>query len=51
MNTRPISEFGIDLFYHVGDIGYADDAFIHHPFRFEYENVLNGYFKWMEPLM
>lgn len=25
--------------WHVGDISYADDAFLHDPFRFEYENA------------
>ena len=34
--------------YLVGDIGYADDAFLHTPFSFEYENVYNDYMNWMQ---
>jgi hypothetical protein len=32
----------------VQDIGYADDAFLHTPFSFEYENVYNNYMNWMQ---
>lgn len=38
----------IDLVWHLGDIGYADDAFAHHPFSFVYEDVYNGFMNWMQ---
>ena len=30
------------------DIGYADDAYLHTPLQFEYENVYNNYMNWMQ---
>mmetsp|Transcript_3187 Transcript_3187/g.4798 ORF Transcript_3187/g.4798 Transcript_3187/m.4798 type:complete len:500 (+) Transcript_3187:76-1575(+) len=37
----------VDFIWHVGDIGYADDAFLHDATSFEYENVYNGYMQWI----
>lgn len=38
----------IDLVWHVGDIGYADDAFGEKPLSFQYEKIYNGYMNWIE---
>merc|ERR1711871_725535 len=38
----------VDLFWHLGDIGYADDAFLHDIVGFEYEQVYNGFMHWIE---
>lgn len=38
----------IDFIWHIGDIGYADDAFDSHPSSFFYEDVYNGYMRWFE---
>ena len=38
----------VDFIYHVGDLSYADDAFIHTPFKFEYENVYDNWMNWIE---
>ncbi len=40
----------IDLIWHVGDIGYIDDAFAHDPLHFVYEEAYNGYMNWLENL-
>ena len=40
----------VDFFWLLGDIGYADDALLHTPFKFRYEEVYNGYMTWMQPL-
>jgi hypothetical protein len=32
-----------DLLWHIGDISYADDAFLDHPFTFDYEVYWNQY--------
>jgi len=40
----------IDMTWHVGDIGYTDDAFAHHPASFSYENAYNGYMDWLQNL-
>ncbi|KAL1503565.1 hypothetical protein AB1Y20_012043 [Prymnesium parvum] len=36
--------------WHVGDIGYADDAFAHEVATFAYESAYNGYMQWLEPI-
>lgn len=41
----------IDMVWHVGDVGYADDAVFHTLktlVQFEYENAYNGYMNWMQ---
>lgn len=38
----------VDLTWHLGDIGYADDAFLHDATGFEYENVYDGWMNWIE---
>ena len=41
----------IDLVFHVGDVGYADDAVFHSMktfVQFEYEDAYNGYMNWMQ---
>jgi acid phosphatase type 7 len=41
----------VDMFYHVGDVGYADDAVFHSlatAVQFEYEDAYNGYMNWIE---
>lgn len=41
----------IDLVWHVGDVGYADDAVFHTAktlVQFEYEGAYNGYMDWMQ---
>ena len=38
------------MLLHVGDIAYADDAFLHTPLKFEYEDVYNQYEDDMEPI-
>jgi hypothetical protein len=43
----------IDLVWHVGDVGYADDAVFHTVktlVQFEYENAYNGYMNWIQNL-
>lgn len=37
-----------DFLWHLGDIGYADDAFAHHPLGFYYETAFNGFVNWMQ---
>jgi len=37
----------VDFVWHVGDIGYADDAFLHDPLSFQYENVYDSYMQWI----
>eukprot|EP00466_Bigelowiella_natans_P002964 jgi/Bigna1/86702/estExt_fgenesh1_pg.C_130002 len=37
----------VDFVWHAGDIGYADDAFLHDPASFQYENVYDGYMQWI----
>jgi hypothetical protein len=37
----------IDLVWHLGDIAYADDAFLHDKTGFEYENVYNAWMQWI----
>eukprot|EP00854_Cymbomonas_tetramitiformis_P013329 gene13329-15748_t len=44
------NEGSIDLIWHVGDIGYIDDAFAHHPVEFTYEKVYNEYMNWIQNL-
>ncbi len=39
-----------DTVWHLGDIGYADDAFVHTPGKFAYESVYNGFVNWMQNL-
>lgn len=34
----------------MGDIAYADDAFLHDTFGFGYEDVYDGWMLWMENL-
>eukprot|EP00286_Rhodomonas_abbreviata_P023490 CAMPEP_0181309894 /NCGR_PEP_ID=MMETSP1101-20121128/12269_1 /TAXON_ID=46948 /ORGANISM="Rhodomonas abbreviata, Strain Caron Lab Isolate" /LENGTH=448 /DNA_ID=CAMNT_0023416433 /DNA_START=92 /DNA_END=1438 /DNA_ORIENTATION=+ len=43
----------IDMVFHVGDVGYADDAVFHTLktlFQFEYEPAYNGYMNWIQNL-
>ena len=40
----------IDFIFHVGDIGYADDAFAANPTKFLYEESMNGYMNWIQNL-
>jgi len=43
----------IDMVWHVGDVGYADDAVFHTLktlVQFEYENAYNGYMDWIQNL-
>ena len=37
---------GIEAVWHLGDIGYADDAFGHDPVKFLFEDAYNGYGWW-----
>ena len=39
-----------DWAWHLGDIGYTDDAFAHHPVGFFYESVYNDYMNWLQNL-
>ena len=38
---------GVDFVWHVGDISYADDAFLHDTTAFSYENVYSGFMAWI----
>lgn len=38
----------VDFTWHLGDIAYADDAFLHDAAGFEYENVYDGWMNWIE---
>jgi acid phosphatase type 7 len=38
----------IDMIFHAGDIGYADDSFLLDPLHFTYEEVYNGYLNWFQ---
>lgn len=38
----------LDMVIHAGDIGYADDSFLHDPLHFTYENIYNGYMNWFQ---
>jgi len=40
----------IEAVWHLGDIGYADDAFGHDPIKFLYEDAYNGYMNWLQNL-
>ena len=40
----------IDMIWHVGDIGYVDDAYAHEPLHFVYEQAYNGYMNWLQNL-
>lgn len=40
----------LDMIWHLGDIGYADDAFGHHAFSFDYEECYNGFMNWIQNL-
>lgn len=40
----------LDWIWHLGDIGYIDDAYAHHPFEFTYETVYNSYMNWLQNL-
>jgi len=37
-----------DWVLHVGDIGYADDYYLHDPLTFGYEKVYDGYMNWIQ---
>mmetsp|Transcript_8792 Transcript_8792/g.11923 ORF Transcript_8792/g.11923 Transcript_8792/m.11923 type:complete len:433 (+) Transcript_8792:179-1477(+) len=41
----------VNMFWHLGDISYADDTYLHSPFGFLYEEVYNNYMNWMQPIM
>ena len=43
-------EGALDMIWHVGDIGYIDDAFAHDPLRFMYEDAYDGYMGWLQNL-
>eukprot|EP00604_Paraphysomonas_vestita_P002389 CAMPEP_0174819338 /NCGR_PEP_ID=MMETSP1107-20130205/2503_1 /TAXON_ID=36770 /ORGANISM="Paraphysomonas vestita, Strain GFlagA" /LENGTH=335 /DNA_ID=CAMNT_0016032633 /DNA_START=399 /DNA_END=1406 /DNA_ORIENTATION=- len=48
-----MSQDEIDMIWHVGDVGYADDACFHTiatALQFEYEKAYNGYMNWISPL-
>eukprot|EP00656_Telonema_subtile_P010214 TRINITY_DN14893_c0_g1_i2.p1 TRINITY_DN14893_c0_g1~~TRINITY_DN14893_c0_g1_i2.p1 ORF type:complete len:421 (-),score=90.05 TRINITY_DN14893_c0_g1_i2:158-1420(-) len=38
----------IDLVWHLGDIGYADDGFASSPLAFSYEDIYNQWMNWMQ---
>lgn len=38
----------LDWVWHLGDIGYVDDAFAHHPLGFYYESTYNKYMNWLQ---
>ena len=38
----------LDMVFHAGDIGYADDSFLIDPLHFTYEEVYNGYMNWFQ---
>lgn len=40
----------IDWVWHLGDIGYPDDAYGVDPVKFEYESVYNAYIDWLQNL-
>ena len=40
----------IEMVWHVGDIGYMDDAFAHDVLQFSYESAYNGYLNWLQNL-
>jgi len=40
----------IDWIWHLGDIGYIDDAYAHNPVKFVYENTYNTYMNWLQNL-
>ena len=40
----------LDWIWHLGDIGYIDDAYAHHPFEFTYEKTYNDYMNWLQNL-
>ena len=39
-----------EFVWHLGDIGYIDDAFAHHPTEFGYETTYNGFMNWIQNL-
>lgn len=39
----------VDFIYHAGDISYADDGFLSHPFKFTYEEIWNVYMNQIQP--
>lgn len=41
--TGLVDSDSVDMILHVGDISYADDSFLKHPFEFGYEKVWNSY--------
>lgn len=46
-------EKSIDMVWHIGDIGYADDAAFYSKesfTSFNYENVYNNYMNWLQSL-
>jgi hypothetical protein len=46
MDRKNTTDFAIVI----GDIGYADDAFLFHFFKLSYEAVTTAYQNWMEPI-
>jgi len=38
----------LELIWHLGDIAYADDAFLHDITGFEYENIYNAWMNWIQ---
>ena len=50
-NTRQALEkikAEVEFVFHVGDLSYADDAFLHTPFKFAYEEVYDNWMNWIE---
>ena len=38
----------LDMIFHAGDIGYADDSYLISPFHLTYESIYNGYMNWFQ---
>ena len=38
----------VEFIWHVGDLSYADDALLHTPLKFEYENIYDDWMNWIE---
>ena len=47
---RLVDEDGIDGVWHLGDVGYADDAAWHALGGFMYESAYNGFMNWLQPI-
>jgi acid phosphatase type 7 len=38
----------VEFVWHVGDLSYADDAFLHYPLHFKYEEIYDNWMNWIE---